>query len=51
MRVLILIFAFRYRRAMIENKNGGFINSISSKIVNVFNIDETRDDFDLRKLV
>ena len=47
----VLIFAFRYRRATIENKSEGFINSISFKIVNALNIDKTRDNSDLKRLI
>ena len=51
MRASILIFAFRYRKITIDDKNEGFINSISSEIVNALNIDEIRDNFDLKRFI
>ena len=51
MRVLILIPAFRYRKITIENKDEDFINLTFFEIVNIFNIDEIRDDFDLRRFM
>ena len=43
------VFKFRYRNATIKNKDEDFINSISFKIVDAFNIDKTRDNSDLKK--
>ena len=47
----IFVFAFYYRKATIKNKNEDFINSIPLEIVNAFNIDEIRDNFDLKRFV
>ena len=46
-----LIFAFRYYKIMIENKGEDFINSIFFEIINAFNINKTRDDFNLKKFI
>ena len=47
----VFIFTFCYRKVTIKNKNENFINSIFFEIVNVLDIDEIRNDFDLKRLV
>ena len=45
----VFIFTFRCRRATIKNKNGDFISLIFFEIVNALNIDEIRNDFNLKR--
>ena len=47
----IFIFAFRYRKATIKNKSESFISSTFFEIVNALNIDEVRNDFDLKRFI
>ena len=45
------IFAFYYYKTTIEDKDEGFINLIFFEIVNAFDINEIRDDFNLKRLI